>query len=65
VIVTCLKAQGMDPEAIEFYVGHDLEIRGTYTDPWALDLAAIALAIPKIGEAPKDPRDLRASLSAQ
>jgi hypothetical protein len=32
-LITCLKAQGMDPEAIEFYVGHDLEIRGTYTIP--------------------------------
>lgn len=58
-LISCLKAQGIDPEAIEYYVGHDLEIRGTYTDPWALDLAAIAMAIPRIGEAPEDPRAFR------
>ena len=64
-LISCLKAQGIDPEAIEYYVGHDLEIRGTCADPWALDLAAIATAIPEIGEAPEDhehfvhPRPLR------
>jgi len=63
-LISCLKAQGIDPEAIEYYVGHDLEIRGTCADPWALDLAAIATAIPEIGEAPEDPRALRAPATA-
>lgn len=48
---TNLKAAGVDTEAVEFYVGHDLKIRATYNDPWALPLAELAAAIPKIGEA--------------
>jgi len=50
---TNLKAARVDPEAVEFYVGHDLKIRGTYNDPWALPLTRLVKSIPKVGEAPK------------
>ncbi len=61
--ISNLKAALVDPEAVEVYVGHDIGIRGVYADEWAFDLEAVAKAIPKVGEAPADPRALRSAVA--
>lgn len=57
-LVTNLKAAGVDPEAAEYYVGHELPgMRGVYADPWCLPLQKVVDAMPAVGAAPR-PRSL-------
>lgn len=47
-----LRALGAHPDAIDYLQGHDLGVRGVYTDPEALDLEAVVALVPALGQPP-------------
>lgn len=46
--VSELRRAGADPDAVEYLVGHSLQLRGVYTDPDALPLRAAVALIPSL-----------------
>jgi len=44
--ISGLRLLGAAADAVEFLVGHDMGIRGTYTDPWALPLTDAVARVP-------------------
>ncbi|MFH1463963.1 MAG: site-specific integrase [Pseudomonadota bacterium] len=63
--ITEMKLAGADNEAVEYYVGHSMGLRGVYTDPRAYQLQDLVDRIPALGAGASSVVDLERERQAR